>query len=143
MPTTNIGKPQSSCSVCEKTIEDESEDSIFCEGICNDWMHRTCAGLSKVAFKAASESEDKFHCHYCSSKCLRDEIKALKDKVSYLDASLKSQPATTNTTSSTLPRSEQSGCLEIQSGHSSTYPSPETDPRSTIYKLLSSQRNLV
>ncbi len=38
------------CLVCEKVIKDKSaksqgEDSIFCEGSCNGWIHRQCAGM--------------------------------------------------------------------------------------------------
>ncbi len=41
------------CAVCAKPINDATEDSIFCEGVCKDWMHRACAGLSKAAFESA------------------------------------------------------------------------------------------
>ncbi len=86
---------QSLCSVCEKQINDESEESIFCEGICKGWLHRICAGISKTAFKAASESDSDYYCHYCSSKCLRDEIKVLKEKITSLEALHSLCPATT------------------------------------------------
>ncbi len=36
------------CAVCVKPIYDDKEDSIFCEGVCKDWIHRTCAGLSNL-----------------------------------------------------------------------------------------------
>ena len=82
-------------------INDETEDSIFCEGICKGWMQRTCAGLSKTAFNAASESDNDFFCHYCSSKCKRDEIKALKQRMLSLEASLR-QHSTNDSQATTL-----------------------------------------
>ena len=100
--STGVNKhPRSLCSVCEKPINDETEDSIFCDGICKGWMHRICAGLSKTAFNAASESDDNFFCQYCSSKCMRDEIKALKQKIVSLEASLR-QHSTNDSQAPTL-----------------------------------------
>ena len=54
----------------------------------------------KMAFNAASESDDDFFCHYCSSKCMRDEIKA-KQRILSLKASL-GQHSTNDSQASTL-----------------------------------------
>ncbi len=78
------------CAVCAKPINDATEDSIFCEGVCKDWMHRTCAGLSKAS---ARESPDDYLCHFCDNQCLKDEIKALKGKISSLEAKLNAAPS--------------------------------------------------
>lgn len=47
------------CPICEETIEDES---IQCDGICDSWLHRRCAGLSQQAFERASQSDESFFC---------------------------------------------------------------------------------
>ena len=126
---------QSLCSVCEKPINDKTEDSIFCEGICKGWMYRTCAGLSKTAFNAVSESDDDFFCHYCSSKCLRDEIKALKRKVSSLEASLRLY--------STIPLAQPSSA-ETETGsprsYSSVVQSKRQISRNPIDKVYESKK---
>ncbi len=75
-------------NLCARPINDDTDDSIFCEGVCKDWMHRTCAGLSKAAFESARESPDDYFCHYCDSRCLKEEIKALKWRISSLEAEL-------------------------------------------------------
>ncbi len=67
-----------SCGVCVKHIDDNKEVSIFCDGVCQVWMHRICTGLSANAFKHAKESLDEYLCHYCSSLCLKEEVKTLK-----------------------------------------------------------------
>ena len=36
------------CVVCDKEINDDTEDSIFCEGECQGWIHRVCAGTNSV-----------------------------------------------------------------------------------------------
>ena len=55
------------CPVCDIIIQEPTEDSqsagdeaVFCEGKCEAWFHRKCAGLSKTAFLIASESECPF-----------------------------------------------------------------------------------
>ena len=33
-----------------RTRTTEGQDSVFCEGNCNVWLHRHCVGLTKSAF---------------------------------------------------------------------------------------------
>ena len=35
------------CVVCDKEINDDTEDSIFCEGECQGWIHKVCAGMNQ------------------------------------------------------------------------------------------------
>ena len=40
------------CHICEDPILEptdhfEGQDAVFCEGICNSWLHRKCVGLSQ------------------------------------------------------------------------------------------------
>ena len=77
-------------------------ESIFCEGVCQGWMHRTCIGLSKKAFQSTKESPEPCLCHYCSSVAQQSEIQQLKATVSALQAEIESlkcnssSPETTN-----------------------------------------------
>ena len=34
------------CAVCDDTIVDGKDKELFCEGRCQLWMHRYCAGVS-------------------------------------------------------------------------------------------------
>ena len=52
------------CPVCLDSITDE-HDSIYCEGSCDRWLHRCCAGLSKVLFNVWIDSDDPFYCPHC------------------------------------------------------------------------------
>ena len=49
------------CPVCLDSITDE-HDYIYCEGSCHRWLHRCCAGLSKVLFNLWVNSDDPFYC---------------------------------------------------------------------------------
>ena len=58
------------CSICNKRIEERSarnkgEDAVFCEGKCQKWLHRHCAGLSQPCFKLINETDAPFTCVYC------------------------------------------------------------------------------
>ena len=48
-------------------------------------MHRIYVGLSRIAFNAVGESDDDFFCHFCGTKCMSDEIKALRERISSLE----------------------------------------------------------
>ena len=92
MPPKKVKNTQMSaviCLVCEKKIVDASanttgEDSIKCEGLCNAWLHRKCASMSKTTFEAAQLSSDPFLCPHCRHDAQQDEIRSLKESVSHL-----------------------------------------------------------
>ena len=77
------------CPVCEKRIVDASanttvEDSIMCEGLCNAWLHRKCASMSKATFEATQLSSDSFLCPHCCLDAQQHVIHSLKESVSHL-----------------------------------------------------------
>ena len=45
------------CPICEGVIVDGTHQSIQYEGLCDSWLHRRCAGLSKTGFVIASKSK--------------------------------------------------------------------------------------
>ena len=60
------------CPVCalvivETTDDMESQEVLLCEGSCNHWYHRWCAGVTKARYEALSSSEDPFFCPSCSA----------------------------------------------------------------------------
>ena len=42
------------CKVCEEIIIDGKDSTELCEGLCDGWFHRHCAGLSVAHFDALS-----------------------------------------------------------------------------------------
>ena len=88
------------CIVCEKAIKDSDEankvkgqDSLLCEGNCQRWMYRICAGISKQAQLEADNSNDPFLCHRCISSRQTKEIITLQAMVSRLESELTSLKA--------------------------------------------------
>ena len=58
------------CPICSEWTEDKAgkkkgHDAIFCDGACQEWLHRQCAGPSKASFEAASASNLLFLCPRC------------------------------------------------------------------------------
>ena len=63
------------CLVCSNVIVDcnpdkniEGDDAMFCKGMCNAWVHRTCVGLSKQSYTALTEDDTPYLCPHCSMK---------------------------------------------------------------------------
>jgi len=84
----------------ESTSKRNGNDAIFCENICNAWLHRQCAGLSKAAFDVLTVSESPFHCPLCrllnyesQLSELKESIKLLESKVTVLEDGMKSLQA--------------------------------------------------
>ena len=85
-----------SCTICldaiiDATADRDGHDAVFCDGVCNSWIHRRCAGLSSSAFKAISSplnSKQPFHCPTCRLNMHSKEINTLKATVQHLSHSV-------------------------------------------------------
>ena len=102
------GNGSSVCCVCdciivEDTDEKDGEDAIFCEGSCNSWLHRKCAGLSSSTFQHLSDSNKPFLCVYCLLSNQAVQIAELKSTLAQLTSKLSNDssnlPASPNTPS--------------------------------------------
>lgn len=92
------------CAICNQPIIDRSpttdgEDSIFCEGMCKKWVHRTCAGLTDPVFDMLHRSGMPFKCYHCQFvshlaeiETLRAQITNLSDELSHIKDRLNSSP---------------------------------------------------
>ncbi len=63
--TPGTHQASTQCCVCEADIIDNQEDSIFCEGACNGWLHRRCTGLSRSVMENYGKSSKPFQCMNC------------------------------------------------------------------------------
>ena len=92
-----VSKPSSAqeviCPICDHAIEDcsskaKGHDAVFCDGHCNTWLHRGCAGLSKTAFNNVTESSEPFYCTRCSLSQHKEELNALRTTVDKMTSDL-------------------------------------------------------
>ena len=74
----------------------KGQDSISCDGDCNTWLHRGCAGLSKKAFRALKDSEKPFYCVSCRLSIHSDEIESLKSSLKLLQEEMGSLKSSIN-----------------------------------------------
>ena len=82
-------KTQCECPIlCSKVIIDppneNHQSSIFCEGECQSWLHKSCAGLTEQAFLYYSKSKVPYQCLHCTTKQQKTEITQLKVMVAAL-----------------------------------------------------------
>ena len=84
--TSKPNKKSIICPICTDVINDASgkkpgHESIFCDGYCQEWLHRQCAGLSKAVFMTVSSSNEPFFCTRCLIQQQLREIADLKASV--------------------------------------------------------------
>lgn len=70
--------------MCDQKVVDGKDQALFCEGQCQRWLHRYCAGVSLAHFDALSSSSEPFHCLGCFQRSCNAEIKSLRVTVSSL-----------------------------------------------------------
>ena len=77
------------CPICQDEIDDDCQDSIYCEGDCQTWVHRGCGGLSKQAFGAA-KGIPMWSCHTCCLAVQSRELNQLKKDLADLHGTVSS-----------------------------------------------------
>jgi len=93
--TAKKNKGQNSlCPVCESSSK-SGQESVFCEGECQKYLHRQCTGLTRSQFPKAAESDSPYYCLHCTVSLQNTEIAKPKQLVSELThiTSQRSSPA--------------------------------------------------
>ena len=86
---SHVGVSRHNCPVCENAIREtkgrsKGQDAVFCDGSCQMWLHRCCAGLSRKHFEAVASSEELSLCPACQRGSQQETITLLKDDVAAL-----------------------------------------------------------
>ena len=86
------------CAVCEQCIVDGRDQALLCEGYCDCWHHRYCAGVSLPQYERLSSSEEPFYCAVCVQERyteelseLRKTVTLLRDEITHLRADLEAK----------------------------------------------------
>lgn len=72
------------CDGCCTSIEDNEHEAIQCEGSCQKWYHRLCAGVSKYHYDKLADSPSPFICWLCSDSLQKAVIRELQQELSAL-----------------------------------------------------------
>ena len=75
--------PTCTQAIVEAAVDTEGQEAILCEGSCNCWYHRWCAGVSTLRYKALSMSEEPFLCPSCTAdrhrQCIHEQQQAIRE----------------------------------------------------------------
>ena len=69
------------CAVCDQNIVDGKDQALFCEGNCQRWFHRYCAGVAVNHFETLSSTSQPFHCAGCFQQLCNAEMMMLRESV--------------------------------------------------------------
>lgn len=90
-PKHRVSKKPSTpqCPICDDPVRDtvgnrKGHDAIYCDGLCKEWIHRQCAGLSKATLSVLAKSSDAFYCPKCTIAKQASDINELKESISVL-----------------------------------------------------------
>ena len=72
------------CDGCCSTIVEGEHEAIQCEGSCQKWYHRLCAGVSKYHYDMLADSPNPFICWMCSDILRRAVIQELQQELATL-----------------------------------------------------------
>ena len=86
---------EADCLICEEPILEADDhctgdEAVFCEGDCQGWLHRKCAGISRPAFDKLGESDNVYMCSYCTSVSQSNEISQLSTIINNLNTAVTS-----------------------------------------------------
>ena len=81
------------CPICLEAIIEPTKtklghDAIFCDGFCDSWLHRKCAGLSKPLFTTWIKSSDSYFCPHCQLRNVTAEVSKLKEVIDSLNKTI-------------------------------------------------------
>ena len=51
--------------IVEATEKSDGQEALLCEGTCQKWLHRWCAGVHKENYEALAASDKPFFCPSC------------------------------------------------------------------------------
>ena len=76
------------CDGCCSAIVEDEREAIQCEGTCQKWYHRLCAGVSKFHYDELADSPRAFICWLCSDSLHRTVIQELQQELASLKANI-------------------------------------------------------
>ena len=79
------------CLICEVPILEPGEhcvgdEAVFCEGSCQGWLHRKCAGVTCPTFNKLGEPDTEYVCSYCMLVSQNREISKLANTIKDLNS---------------------------------------------------------
>ena len=123
---------------CREACDDNDDDeSIFCEGDCDSWVHRRCIGLPKRVLIQHKTTNNPFFCPTCRFNKydllisdMKSTIASLEQKVSDLEKK--------NATLTTKPPPPSHNSTSIATKDNATNSKQDATPNSNIQEVVAS-----
>ena len=82
------------CPICSELVRDldgevAGHDGLFCDGECQSWLHRWCAGVMRQSYSALAASDDPFLCPACTMASCQTVIATQLADISSLRQSIR------------------------------------------------------
>ena len=71
---------------CVKPVVEDHDEALLCEGTCDRWLHRYCAGVTETQYEVLQDSPLPFLCSICSQLKQAAVIKDMQEKIDSLTA---------------------------------------------------------
>jgi len=81
-------KKAEECAVCCQKVTEGEGEALFCEGKCQKWLHRYCAGVSVAQFQDLSTASAPFLCVMCYQQSHGVALEELRATVTALTSEL-------------------------------------------------------
>lgn len=121
------------CPICNNIVR-ETQQAIFCEGTCKQWMHRQCASLTVDAYAKAGKSQQPFYCLHCTLTSHKQEIDLLTKEVKSLTDKLNSLLPTLAANNTSQNESQVQPSISQPNGKNQSEP-VRSDPQSSDRKF--------
>jgi len=154
--TKNAKNSEADCIVCEEPILEPSEncdgdEAVFCEGDCQGWIHRKCAGPTRSAFNRLGESDTQYLCSQCMLANQNSEINKLMNTIRDLNASIVSLAETITLLQSSINVTKQLPIPEQSTTNATTSPkipseasaSTSTNTNATTVRSTDKNHNII
>ena len=112
---------------------------MYCDGHCDTWLHRGCAGLSKLALKEVANSSDPFYCTRCCLSKHKEELETLRTIVTKLTSELVSVRSTLSEVAGKVTPTRVSS-LDVPHASGPSNGDSPSDPVPSTQKQYSSSR---
>ena len=139
------------CPICievikEKSDKNEGHDAIFCEGKCNSWLRRQCAGLSKPVFIYFHDLDISFHCphrqllYYDSQfSDLKSTVAKLQNEVTELETKLSNFKSNNLTDSASAVANDNADTVHSDTtSFSTSSPAPSKEHANQLTAMVTS-----
>ena len=88
-PSSKVTVPLTKCDLCAAAVVDGKDEALQCEGACQKWYHRYCAGISLSHFTKLANSAKPFVCTTCCQDMQQAVVCQLQAEVASLKAEVR------------------------------------------------------